>query len=69
MTSEERVRSASGRERRAPVGVRVRGGYGDRAGRSRETRAERQCVVGWFHEYREERVPNLDAMLQHSEAG
>lgn len=35
----------------------------------RETRAERQCVVGWFHEYREERVPNLDAMLQHSEAG
>jgi|TARA_B110001469_G_scaffold98161_1_gene94806 hypothetical protein len=22
----------------------------------RETRAERQCVVGWFNEYREERV-------------
>jgi len=28
----------------------------------RETQAERQCVVGWFREYREERVPDLDAM-------
>ena len=27
----------------------------------RETFAERQCVVGWFREYREERVPDLDA--------
>lgn len=26
----------------------------------RETFAERQCVVGWFCEYREERVPDLD---------
>ena len=27
----------------------------------RETFAERQCVVGWFREYREEHVPDLDA--------
>ena len=27
----------------------------------RETFAERQCVVGWFREYHEERVPDLDA--------
>ena len=26
----------------------------------RETFAERQCVVGWFREYHEERVPDLD---------
>ena len=25
-----------------------------------ETRAERQCVVGWFHENCEQRVPDLD---------
>ena len=28
----------------------------------RETHAERQCVVGWFREYSEERVPDRDAM-------
>lgn len=28
----------------------------------RVTRAKRQCVVGWFREYREERVPDLDQM-------
>eukprot|EP00316_Scyphosphaera_apsteinii_P009415 CAMPEP_0119314976 /NCGR_PEP_ID=MMETSP1333-20130426/34132_1 /TAXON_ID=418940 /ORGANISM="Scyphosphaera apsteinii, Strain RCC1455" /LENGTH=236 /DNA_ID=CAMNT_0007320185 /DNA_START=190 /DNA_END=900 /DNA_ORIENTATION=- len=28
----------------------------------RETRAARQCVVGWFREYRERSVPDLDAM-------
>ena len=27
----------------------------------RETFAQRQCVVGWFREYCEERVPDLDA--------
>ena len=26
----------------------------------RETHAERQCIVGWFCEYREERVQNMD---------
>ena len=25
-----------------------------------ETLAERECIVGWFNEYREERVPDLD---------
>ena len=28
----------------------------------RETRRERQCVVGWFREQREERVPDRDVM-------
>ena len=28
----------------------------------RETHAERQCVVGWFREYSEERVPDRDVM-------
>ena len=27
----------------------------------RTTHAPRQCVVGWFREYHEERVPDLDA--------
>ena len=28
----------------------------------RETRAERQCIVGWFNEYREERVADMDTL-------
>ena len=32
----------------------------------RTTHAERQCVVGWFREYREERVPDRDEMSLRS---
>jgi SM-20-related protein len=32
----------------------------------RETHAERQCVVGWFREYREEPVPDRDALSLRS---
>lgn len=32
----------------------------------RETRAERQCIVGWFNEYREERVADLDTFGTHT---
>ena len=32
----------------------------------RETHAERQCVVGWFREYHEERVPDLDWSSLHT---
>ena len=32
----------------------------------RKTRAERQCIVGWFNEYREERVANQDTFGTHT---
>ena len=32
----------------------------------RETSAERQCIVGWFREYQEARVPDRDAMSLHT---
>ena len=32
----------------------------------RTTRAERECVVGWFNEYKEEREPDWDEMSLHT---
>jgi len=32
----------------------------------RETRAERQCIVGWFNEYREERIADRDTFGTHT---
>ena len=34
----------------------------------RSTRATRQCVVGWFNEYSEQREPDLDAMSLRTRA-